>query len=78
MRKRRQIVELIGLNNGRTCCSAVKQADKSWLCTLGSYEFGLPDLATAISRRHAESILRDEGNATKILRCPELGAKQKG
>jgi len=65
MVRKRRTVELIGLNNGQTCCSATKESN-NWICRVDDETIAVGTM------REAEAILREEGLATKIVRCPEL------
>ncbi len=65
MKRRRRTVELIGLNNDRVCCSAVKETG-NWVCYINE------DVVATKTMREAERELREIGLATKVLRCPEL------
>ena len=67
-RKRRTTVELLGYNNGRLCGSA-RLEEKGWVCCNYVY----PEYEAVVSTmREAERELREEVNATRIIRYPAL------
>ena len=71
--KRRCTVELLGFNNGRSDCKAVKEKN-GWKC----WSYTCPeDEVTVPTMREAGRELQDLG-ATEIIRCPALPEETPG
>jgi len=71
MKTRRRITELLGDNNGRIVCRAVRTGD-GWVCEETGIDFGIYMLEnTCVRFRYeAELWMRDHG-ACRIIACRE-------